>query len=628
MAISNYKLQTSPVRNTQDSSHRSGARSRRVTFQWVVVVVLLSSILACASNQAFRRAERALKNKDWDIAVSEYEQALKQDPHNAELKMKFNMAKVFASRQHYEIAKRHLGTGNLEKAAAELEIAIKLDPDNQPAVAELDQVKQRVLQPETAAKTEPAERPLSELPSVALQPEFLPRSNAAIQLRFKDTSLREVLQTLGKVGDVNVLFDKDFQDLPVSFDFNNTTFLQSLDTVLTTTHNFYKVIGKNTIMIAPDNPQKRAEYEETVSRTFFLSSADVEEIARVLRNVLGIQMIATNARLNTVTIKDRITKVMAAIKLVNQLDKAKPEVVVDVEILEVNRNRFQEYGLQISSPPSEGIETTIFTKPSELALDPGPIVSRSNFFISNFPQATFRLLRQDSNTKLLASLPLRTVVGETGRVRFGTQVPVPQTTFAPIATGGVNQQPITSFVYRDVGINIDLTPRVHRNEEVTMELIVESSSISGTGFGNLPQFSTSRVEKTIRLKEGETNIIAGLIRDEEREVMRGLPLISKIPILGKIFAGNEKEISETDVIIALSPHIIRTIDVSPQDEEMLWLGIESQQQPGGYRPYTTVPIPQPQPPIMEEIPEDDEEEDTTDQEPEDDEASDDEEERR
>jgi general secretion pathway protein D len=580
------------------------------TWKLFVVTLLLGTITACAGNQAFRNAERALKNKDWDIAVSQYEQALKKDPHNAELKMKFNMAKVFASRLHYELAKRHIETGNLEKAATELELAVALDPENKPALDELAKVKNRILHPEQLeAKGPPVDRPLSELPSVALQPEFEPRSNAAIQLRFKDTSLREVLQTLGKVGDVNVLFDKDFQDIPVSFDFNNTTFLQSLDTVLTTTHNFYKVIGKNTIMVAPDNPQKRAEYEETVSRTFYLSSADVEEIARVLRNVLGVQMIATNARLNTVTIKDRITKVLAAIKLVSQLDKAKPEVVVDVEILEVNRRRFQEFGLQITSPGSEGVETTIFTKPSELSLDPGPIVSRSNFFISNFPQATFRLLRTDSNSRLLASLPLRTVVGETGRVRFGTQVPVPQTTFAPIATGGVNQQPITSFVYRDVGINIDLTPRVHRDDEVTLELIVESSSISGTGFGNLPQFSTSRVEKTIRLKEGETNIIAGLIRDEERDVMRGLPLISQIPILGRLFAANEKEINETDVIVALSPHILRSIEITPQDEEMLWLGIDAQQQQPGFRPYTPIPVPQPLPPTIEEedIPEEEEE---------------------
>ncbi len=390
--------------------------------------------------------------------------------------------------------------------------------------------------------------------------------------------------------------------MPVSFDFANTTFLQSLDTVLTSTQNFFKAIGKNTIMIAPDNPQKRAEYEESVSRTFYLSNADVEEIARVLRNVLGIQMIATNTRLNTVTVKDRITRVIAAEKVVNQLDKSKPEVVVDVEILEVYRNRLQQYGLQIHSEGVEGIETNLTTKPKELRLDPAPIISRSNFFITNFPQVTFRLLKQDSNSKLLASLPLRSVVGETGRVRFGSQVPVPQTTFAPIATGGVNQQPITSFIYRDVGINIDITPRVHYNGEVTMEVIIESSSISGTGFANLPQFSTSRVEKTIRLKEGETNIIAGLIRDEERTSMRGLPVLSKVPVLGKLFAANEKEVHETDVVLALSPHIIRTLDIKPEDQKMLWLGIEGQQTPGIYRPYTPVT-----PNIEEEQPQPEEE---------------------
>jgi len=570
--------------------------------RFVLLLLALSTLWACAGNRAFENAEEALKNKNWDVAVYEYQQAQNQDPNNPEIKLKLNMAKIFASRWHYEEAKRFVEKDNLEKATEQLTLATDLDPENKGAQEELSRLKYRIEHPEV--KVEPPavrERPLSELPSVALKPEFKPKSDVPIELKFKDTSLKEVLQTLGKLGDVNVLFDKDFKDMPVSFDFVNTTFLQAMDTVLTGTQNFYRVIGKNTILVAQDSPQKRTEYEESVSRTFYLSNADVEEIARVLRNVLGIQMIATNARLNTVSIKDKITRVIAAEKVVHQLDKPKSEVVVDVEILEVNRLRLTNYGLQIHSAGSDGIETSLITKPEELALDPGPIVSRSNFFITNFPQATFRLLKQDSNSRLLASLPLRTVVGETGRVRFGSQVPVPQTTFAPIATGGVNQQPITSFVYRDVGINIDLTPRVHYDGEVTLEVIIESSAISGTGFGNLPQFSTSRVEKTIRLKEGETNIIAGLIRDEERTSMRGIPGLSKIPILGKFFAANEKQIQETDVVLALSPHIIRSVPITPEDEKMLWLGIEGQQQQGGfYRPYT--PTPYVPPPTIQEKP--------------------------
>jgi general secretion pathway protein D len=562
----------------------------------LVLTLLLSG---CVHQSSFSKAEDALKNKDWDVAVAEYSAALKKEPNNPEIKLKLNMAKIFASRMHYEQAKKLMEKKNLQEAVIQLELATNLDPENKGAADLLLKVQQQIEHPAPAAPEQAAEeRPLSELPSVALQPEFKPKSNVPIELKFKDTSLREVLQTLGKLGDINILFDKDFHDMPVSFDFNDTTFLQALDTVLTSTQNFYKVIGKNTITIAPDNPQKRAEYEESVSRTFYLSNADVEEIARVLRNVLGIQMIATNTRLNTVTVKDRITRVLAAEKVVNQLDKGKPEVVVDVEILEVNRNRLQQYGLQIQSSGSEGIDTTLTTFPKRLHLDPGPILTRSNFFITNFPDATFRLLRQDSNSRLLASLPLRTVVGETGRVRFGSQVPVPQTTFAPIATGGVNQQPITSFIYRDVGINIDITPRVHYNGEVTMEVIIESSSISGTGFANLPQFSTSRVEKTIRLKEGETNIIAGLIRDEERTSMRGLPVLSKVPVIGKIFAANEKEVHETDVVLALSPHIIRNLNITPEDQKMLWLGIEGQQQGGIYRPFIT-----PSPAVEEEQPE-------------------------
>lgn len=569
-----------------------------------LLIIAAALIVSCANNKSFRNAEQALKNKNWDVAVAEYSRVLATDPNNAEVKLKLNMVKVFASRWHYEEAQRRLKENKLQEAVMELALATDLDPENRAASDEYDRVQKLIEHNAPTLKPEPpVERPISELPSVALQPEFNPKPGVSIELKFKDTSLREVLQTLGKLGDVNVLFDKDFKDMPVSFDFQNTTFIQALDTVLTSSHNFYKIIGKNTIMIASDNPQKRAEYEETVSRTFFLSNAEVEEIARTLRNVLGIQMVATNVRLNSVTIKDRITRVLAAEKIVAQLDKSKPEVVVDVEILEINRSRLDQYGLNIHSPGSNGIETTLSTEPDKLRLEPGPVVSRSNFFITNFPQATLRLLKSTSDTKLLANLPLRTVVGETGRVRFGNQVPVPQTTFAPIATGGVNQQPITSFIYRDVGINIDITPRVHRNGDVTLEIIIESSAISGSGFGNLPQFSTSRVEKTIRLQEGETNIVAGLIRDEERTSLQGIPGLASVPILGKLFAANEKEIKETDVVLALSPHIIRNLNITSDDEKMLWLGIEEQQGGSSFRPYSPIPA---VPPAYEEQPSEEE----------------------
>lgn len=557
--------------------------------QFLSVVLVFLLFAGCASNAAFRNAELALKNKNWDVAVAEYSRALAQDPNNAEIKLKLGMAKLFASRSHYEEAKRMEDAKKLQEAVMELEVAVDLDPDNKSASEELDRLQRAIEHPEMVqSQQEPREHPLSELPSVALEPEFSPKKDVPIELKFKDTSIRELLTTLGKIGDVNILFDNDFKDVPVSFDFTNTTFLQALDTVLSSSHNFYKVIGRNTLIIAPDRPEKRAEYEETVSRTFYLSSAEVEEVARTLRNVLGIQMIATNVRLNSVTVKDRITRVMAAEKLVAQVDKPKPEIVVDVEILEVSRTRFQEYGIQVNSPNTQGVSTTVFTKPDNLSIDPGPIVSKSNFFISNFPQATLKLLKQSNDSKVLASLPLRSVTGETGRVRFGRQVPVPQTTFAPIATGGVNQQPITSFIYRDVGINIDVTPRVHRDGDITLELIIESSSIAGTGFGNLPEFSTSRVEKTLRLREGETSIVAGLIRDEEQKSQNGLPVLSQIPVLGKLFSDNTTSIKESDVVIALSPHIIRSLKITPEDEKMLWLGIEEQQQGAGYR-YTPIP---------------------------------------
>jgi len=199
-------------------------------------------------------------------------------------------------------------------------------------------------------------------------------------------------------------------------------------------------------------------------------------------------------------------------------------------------------------------------------------LSQSDVFVAGVPGLYYRLLKNDTSTRVLASPHIRTSEGIAAQARFGERVPVPVTVFAPIATGGINQQPITSFQYENIGVNIDLVPRIHHDDEVSLAVKVSLTSIAGTGFGNLPTFGNREISTTIRLKDGETNMLAGLIRDEERKTVQGVPGLTDIPVIGHLFANNRKEIQQTDIVLTLTPHIVRILDLSAADLQPFRMG--------------------------------------------------------
>jgi general secretion pathway protein D len=286
--------------------------------------------------------------------------------------------------------------------------------------------------------------------------------------------------------------------------------------------------------------------------------------------------VATTSATNAITIKDTPERIAAAARVIAAIDKARPEVVIDVELLEVDRTRLREFGLQFASPNSPGIDGAVSVNRDGLTLRDLQNLTSSNVFLTNLPGLFYRLLKQDSNTRTLANPQLRTSEGIPAQARFGERVPVPVTIFAPIATGGVAQQPITSFNYENIGVNIDITPRTHHDDQVTLNLKVAISSISGTGYGGLPTFGNREINTVIRLKDGETNLLAGLIRDDERHTLEGVAGLSDIPVLGRLFARTKKETQETDIILTLTPRIVRVLDLSETDVRAFKVGREGE----------------------------------------------------
>jgi general secretion pathway protein D len=192
-------------------------------------------------------------------------------------------------------------------------------------------------------------------------------------------------------------------------------------------------------------------------------------------------------------------------------------------------------------------------------------LTQADVLLANLPGLYYRLLKTDTNTRTLANPQLRTTEGIAAQARFGERVPIPVTIFTPIATGGTPQQPITSFNYENIGVNIDITPRTHHNDDVSLTLKLAVQSISGLGFNDLPTFGNREVNTVIRLRDGETNMLAGLIRDDERRTLNGIPGLSDLPIVGRLFAHNRTETTQTDIILTLTPHIVRVLDLSETD---------------------------------------------------------------
>jgi len=544
----------------------------------IVVFLALGSLIACSSMNLSRKANEAFKLNKWDLAVARFSELCKKKPDDLVCQQKFNLAKIKAAHHHLEKADILFKNNYAEEALIEIEIAADLLPNDSTIQEKLKVIRTAIVSEQKVKQEQKeASSPASIILTAIQEPALQLKTNDPMDMQFDNISYKTILQTMSKVANVNIVFDADIEDKAITLHLNKVQFMEAAEIIATITGNAYKIINKSTLLFYPNTEQKKTYYIDEYVRVFFVSHTDVEDVARALRGALGLKSISTDKNLNTVVIKDTLNRIKTAENLIRIYDKPKPEVVIDVEIIELNRNKAQEYGLQIASASSQGINTSLVPD-QEIKLDAGPIMSRSHFVLVNLPSLTFRLIKTSSDARLVASLPIRTVQGQTGRVRFGQEVPVPQTTFAPIAQGGVNQQPITSFVYRNIGINIDITPHIHLNNDVTLDVAIENSSLAGQGYGGIPIFGTSRVEKSIRLGENETTIIAGLQKEELRTIFEGIPGLSEVPGLGRIFARNSKTKDEIEILLALTPHIINALPLTPEDLQIF--PIEERISPG------------------------------------------------
>ena len=366
------------------------------------------------------------------------------------------------------------------------------------------------------------------------------------------------------------------------------------ESILAANDAFHAVVNPTTIVVVPDTPAARAAYTPQVIRTFYVSHADVEELAGLLTAVVGgidpssPPQFFANTTANSITV--RATAPVAGIveRVIAANDKPPAEIVIDVQILEVNRERAKRYGLDLSQ---YAITTTFSPEaaPGAASEEAGGAasgafnlntitrgVSVADFYTA-VPAAVINFLEQDSQTRLVAQPQLRGQEGTELTLNLGQEIPVPVTAFTPLAAGGASFNPLTSFQYRPVGVILNMTPRVTYENEIVLDLEVENSTVGppiSVAGQSLPTFGTRNVETRLRLRDGESNLLAGLLRQEERQLLKGFPGLLRLPILRRLFSSNDESVRQTDIVILLTPRIVRAHNLTQQDVSPIHIGTQ------------------------------------------------------
>ena len=562
------------------------------------VLLLAAAVLAsgCAAGRAFGRGQTAAQAGQWDAAVEYYRQALDADPERPEYRIALERAMRRAARAHLARAAALAEAGDLPGALDGYRRAYALDPSDERAAVAIGNLQQKLREQLEAAR-QPA--PIAGMRAQArreLRPPLLdPTSDGPLMLRFNDVGLREIVAALGALGGISVMYDEEFPDHPYSADWSSVTFDEALGQLLALNGAFYAAVNPTTVVVAPDTPEKRAAYEAQVIRTFYVSHADVATLVEVVNAVIRTPQatappqIAAHADGNSMTVRATAPVMGIIERVIAANDKPRAEIVIDVEILEVNRDRARRYGLDLSqyslgavfsptaAPAAAGEGAASGQTPAPQPFNLNTVsrgVSAADFY-ATVPSAVVSFLQQDTETRLVAQPQLRGQEGVELTLNLGQDIPIPTTAFTPLAVGGASYNPLTSFQYRPVGVILNMTPRVTFDNEIILDLEVENSTVGPpilVAGQSLPTFGTRNVTTRLRLRDGESNLLAGLLRQEDRQMLRGFPGLLRLPVLRQLFSANDASVQQTDIVMLLTPRIVRAHQVTQADVSPIHIG--------------------------------------------------------
>jgi general secretion pathway protein D len=579
---------------------------KRLLRSAAMVLLVLAVTLAIAADKAkslYNKGKDAEARENYEQAYDLYKQAYDLKPTELTYKSAFDRLRFLAGASHVHRGQLLRDAGQLDTALAEFQKAAEIDPSSAIAQQELQHTKQMI---EAAKATGPkaAAPPPSgvqkRLEEAGGPVELATISNTPINLKITEDS-KVIYETVGKLAGINVLFDPDYTSRRVKIELNNVSLEEALEIIALESKTFWRPVTPNTIFVASDNPAKRKDLEQSVIKTFYLANlsqpTELQDVVNAMRQILEISRIQPLPSQSAIVVRGTPDQIALAQKLIGDLDKAKAEVIVDVAVLQINRDKSKTLGISpptsatvalqnnitntstTGTTPTTGLTTSNTSSttgtPNQLNLNQLANLNATDFTIT-IPQATATALFSDTSTKLIQKPQIRAVDGQKASLKIGDRVPVATGSFQP-GIGGVGINPLvnTQFQYLDVGVNIDITPKVHANGEVTLKVVMDISSVTGTsniGGISQPIIGQRKIEHEVRLKEGEVNLLGGMLEDSQTKSLSGIPGLGQIPILKYLFAQSTTDHSETETVFVLIPHIVRAHEYNEMNQEAIDVG--------------------------------------------------------
>lgn len=565
----------------------------------LVVLVILPAVADKAKN-VFEKGRDAEARQNYEAAYGFYKEAYDLKPKDLRYRASFERMRFRAAASLVHRGQLLRDDGKLQEAVAEFQKAVQIDPSLFIAQQELKHTVQMINDatnppPQAAGPPTGLQKKIREAGGPV---ELAPISNVPITVKLTEDS-KVIYQTIGQLAGINVLFDPDYTSRRIKVELNGVTLEEALEITALESKTFWRPVTLNTIFVAQDNPAKRKELEQSVLKTFYLSNlsqpTELQDVVNAIRAVLDVQRVQQLLSQNALVVRGTPDQIALAEKLVEDLDKARPEVIIDIAVMQVSKDKSRTLGF---SPPTSATValqsninnttttttngTTTSTPTSTGGTSTGGIslntlgnLNATDFQVT-IPSANLSAVMADSDTKLIQNPQIRALDGQKASLKIGDRVPVATGSFQP-GIGGVGINPLvnTQFQYLDVGVNIDITPHVHAGREITLKITMDISSVTGqSSIGGISQpiIGQRKIEQEIRLKDGEANILGGMMEDQQTKALSGIPGLAQIPILKYLFGQTTQDHSESEIVFAIVPHIIRGTDVNEINQRPIDIG--------------------------------------------------------
>jgi general secretion pathway protein D len=566
-------------------------------------------VLAAAAESAkslYNKGKIAEARQNYEQAYDLYKQAYDQKPQDASYRSAYERLRFLAAASHVHRGQLLREAGRLEEALAEFQKAAEIDPSSAIAKQEIQVTNQMIQQAKAPAPQGAVHQPSAlekRLQEASGPVELGAIPNVPINLKITEDT-KVIYETIGKLAGINVLFDPDYNSRRIKVELNSVSLEDALQIVAMESKTFWRAVTPNTIFVAADTPAKRKDVEQSVVKTFYLSNlsqpTELQDVVNALRQILEISRIQPLPSEGAIVVRGTPDQVALAQKLVGDLDRSKPEVVVDVAVMQISKDKKRTLGVNpptsmtVQLQPNVNTTTTTTTNgtTNTNGVNNGTTTSSNGSInlnsLANLNATDFQVtissanvsaLFSDSSTKLIQNPQIRSVDGQKASLKIGDRVPVATGSFQP-GIGGVGINPLvnTQFQYLDVGVNIDVTPRIHSNGDVTLKVAMDISSVTGnSNIGGIDQpiIGQRKIEHEVRLREGEANLMGGMLEDLQSKSLSGIPGLGQIPLLKYLFGQTQTEHSQTETVFVLIPHIVRRQVLSTLNEEAIDVGTAS-----------------------------------------------------